>query len=120
MGRWLWELPQEIPAVVADPHGLLQVFLNLAQNSLRAVGEAPVRDLEITVLAGDQRVLVFFQDSGPGVEAPERLFQPFQAGADGTGLGLYISRAIVRSYGGDLRFDPTAPGCCFVVELPLA
>ena len=119
-GRVAWELPEEIPAVVADPHGLLQVFLNLAQNSLRAVGEAPVRDLEITVLAGDQRVLVFFQDSGPGVEAPERLFQPFQAGADGTGLGLYISRAIVRSYGGDLRFDPTASGCCFVVELPLA
>jgi len=115
-----WELPDAIPAVAADPYGLLQVFLNLAQNSLRAVGEGPVRELEITVLAGEQRVLVFFQDSGPGVEAPERLFQPFQAGADGSGLGLYISRAIVRSYGGDLRFDPSARGCCFVVELPVA
>jgi two-component system sensor kinase FixL len=115
-----WELPEAMPAVVADPHGLLQVFLNLAQNSLRAVSEAPLRALEITVLFGDHRVLVFFQDSGPGVDIPERLFQPFQAGADGTGLGLYISRAIVRSYGGDLRFDPSARGCCFVVELPVA
>jgi PAS domain S-box-containing protein len=115
-----WELPDAIPAVVADPYGLLQVFLNLAQNGLRAVAEGPVRELEITVQAGEQRALVFFEDSGPGVESPERLFQPFQAGADGTGLGLYISRAIVRSYGGDLRFDPSAQGCRFVVELPLA
>ncbi len=119
-GSVAWELPDAIPAVVTDPHGLLQVFLNLAQNSLRAVSEGPVRELEITVLAGDQRVLVFFQDSGPGVDAAERLFQPFQAGADGAGLGLYISRAIVRSYGGDLRFDPSAGRCCFVVELPAA
>jgi two-component system, LuxR family, sensor kinase FixL len=118
-GTVKWDLPDTIPAVVADPHGLLQVFLNLAQNSLRAAGETPVRKLEVTVLPGAERVLVFFQDSGPGVEEPERLFQPFQAGADGTGLGLYISRAIVRSYGGDLRFDPSTRGCCFVVELPV-
>ncbi len=119
-GTVSWEWPAAIPAVVADPHGLLQVFLNLAQNSLRALAASAVRELAITVRGGERSVLVLFQDSGPGVEAPERLFQPFQAGADGTGLGLYISRAIVRSYGGDLRFDPSARGCCFVVELPVA
>jgi len=115
-----WELPEDIPAVVADPHGLLQVFLNLVQNSLRAVAASSVRQLEITVLFGEQRVLVYFQDSGPGVETPELLFQPFQVGSDGAGLGLYISRAIVRSYGGDLRLDPSPRGCCFVVELLVA
>jgi two-component system sensor kinase FixL len=119
-GTVRWEWPEAIPSVVADPHGLLQVFLNLAQNSLRALAESAVRELAITVLVGDRSVLVLFQDSGPGVDGPDRLFQPFQAGADGTGLGLYISRAIVRSYGGDLRFDPSARGCCFVVELPVA
>jgi C4-dicarboxylate-specific signal transduction histidine kinase len=98
----------------------LQVFLNLAQNSLRAVTGTPVRELEVCVKVGEQRAVVMFRDSGPGVEAPERLFQPFQTGADGTGLGLYISRAIVRSYGGDLRFEPSARGCCFIVELPVA
>jgi two-component system, LuxR family, sensor kinase FixL len=119
-GRVDWSVPLFLPAVVADPQGLLQVFLNLAHNSLRAVGESPSRRLDVQVLVQERMALISFQDSGPGVEAPERLFQPFQPGADGTGLGLYISRAMVRSYGGDLRFDPGAGGCCFVVELPVA
>ncbi len=44
-GMVRWELPDAIPEVVADPHGLMQVFLNLAQNSLRAVAEGPFREL---------------------------------------------------------------------------
>ena len=115
-----WEIPGGLPPVVAEPHGLMQVFLNIAQNSLRAVGETAVRTLEIRAVPAEGRVLVVFEDSGPGIQAPEQLFQPFQAGADGSGLGLYISRAIVRSYGGDLRFEPREAGCCFVVELPAA
>jgi two-component system sensor kinase FixL len=116
-----WGLPPEIPSVFADPHGLLQAFLNLAQNSYRAVQQALVRELTIAVfathLAADRRVLIAFEDSGPGVAAPELLFQPFQPGADGTGLGLFISRAVVRSYGGELRFVPCERGSRFIVEL---
>src|SRR5262249_29355105 len=114
-----WKLPSEIPTVSAEPHGLLQAFLNLAQNSHRAVQPQPVRELTVTVCetSGDRRVLVSFEDTGPGVAAPEHLVQPFQPGADGTGLGLYISRAVVRSYGGELRFEPSELGSRFVVEL---
>jgi signal transduction histidine kinase len=117
-GEVAWELPRETAMVTADPQGLLQAFLNLAQNSRRAVEETALRALRITVSLGAGKALVFFEDSGAGVAAPEKLFQPFQAGADGTGLGLYISRAIVRSYGGDLRFTPRPSGTCFVIELP--
>jgi len=98
---------------------LLPAFLTLLQNSHRAVLESPSRELNITVSVGDRNAIVRFQDSGPGVSAPERLFQPFQQGSDGTGLGLYISRAIVRSYGGELRFEPQSSGSCFEVELQL-
>jgi C4-dicarboxylate-specific signal transduction histidine kinase len=76
--------------------------------------------LSIAVSAEEQKVMVRFLDSGPGVEAPERLFMPFQQGANGTGLGLYVSRAVVRSYGGDLRFEPQSKGASFVVELQVA
>ncbi|HEY1759116.1 MAG TPA: ATP-binding protein [Bryobacteraceae bacterium] len=115
-----WRVPESLPRVVADAQGLLQAFLNLSQNSYRAMREVSVRELTISVTAEDQKVAVRFEDSGPGVAAPERLFQPFQEGAEGTGLGLYISRAVVRSYGGELRFEPRERGSCFVVELQTA
>lgn len=115
-----WQLPRKLPTVMAEPQGLLQAFMNLAQNSHRAVQEGSKRELSIAVQAADAKARVRFQDSGPGIAAPQRLFQPFQQGAEGAGLGLYVSRAIVRSYGGELRFEPQANGACFVVELQVA
>ena len=118
-GEIRWQIPPRTPAVLADRHGLLQAFLNLVQNSHRAVQDSAVRELAITVLADDRRATVRFQDTGPGIAAPERLFEPFQPGAGGSGLGLYVSRAMLRSYGGDLRFEPAPTGACFIVELQL-
>jgi len=116
-GDMRWRLPAVMPSVVADPSGLLQAFLNLAKNSHRAVQKTSRRELQIEVVVKSNRVSVVFEDSGSGVSTPEHLFQPFQPGADGSGLGLYISRAVVRSYGGDLRFEPGTTGSRFIVEL---
>ena len=112
-----WRSPDVIPPILADRHGLLQVFLNLAKNSHRAVQGGSVRELRVTVEADDRKAMVRFRDTGSGIAAPERLFVPFQPGADGSGLGLYVSRAVVRGYGGDLRFEPQSGGTCFAVEL---
>ena len=79
--------------------------------------EGSVRELSIAVSVRDGKSVIRFHDSGPGIAFPERLFQPFQHAADGTGLGLYVSRAVVRSYGGDLRFEPQETGSCFAIEL---
>jgi len=62
-------------------------------------------------------VVVRFRDTGPGVANPEYLFKPFQPDAHSTGLGLYVSRAVLRSHGGDLRYEPCSEGSCFVVQL---
>lgn len=118
-GTVQWELINPMPVILADRRGLLQAFLNLAQNSARAVQECPVRELFVGVSADQQRVTIRFRDTGPGVSAPERLFEPFQPGADGSGLGLYVSRAVVRAYGGDLRYEPVDSGSCFVVEVQM-
>lgn len=112
-----WQLPERATLVLGERHGLLQAFLNLAQNSRRAVLDREARELKICVTVTDRKITIRFYDSGVGVAAPDRLFAPFQPGADGTGLGLYISRAVVRSYGGDLRFEPGVSGSCFAVEL---
>ena len=118
-GAVRWCLPEVTPRVLAERHALLQAFLNLAQNSHRAVQEMTVRELRISVDTDVRRVFVRFRDSGPGIAAPERLFEPFQPGANGTGLGLYVSRAVIRGFGGELRYEPQASGSCFTVELQI-
>ena len=114
-----WRFREPLPTVLADSHGLLQVFLSLVENSYRAVQACAKRELAIGVSVDEQTAAVCFQDSGPGVAAPDHLFQPFQYGAEGTGMGLYVARAALRSYGGDLRFEPQPEGACFVVELQI-
>jgi two-component system, LuxR family, sensor kinase FixL len=116
----LWDIPADLPAAWADPHSLLQVLLNLTKNSERALASAEQKRIAISVRAGTDTVTIRVTDSGPGIAAPEKLFQPFQKGAESTGLGLYLSRAFVRSFRGELRHDPTVPGCSFVIELEVA
>ena len=115
-----WQVPDELPPVWADRHSLLQVLLNLIKNSERALENAPEKRIEITVSVNGHVVLVRVTDSGPGIASTERLFQPFQPGAKSSGLGLFLSRAFMRSFHGELRHDPTVPGCSFVIELAVA
>ena len=67
-----------------------------------------------------QTVAIRFEDTGGGVELPERLFHPFQPGAAAAGLGLYVSRAIVRSFDGDLLYEPRPGGSRFTIVLATA
>lgn len=116
-GNVIWNFAGELPLVQADHHSLLQVFLNLARNSERAIRDAPRKQITFDVGLERDLVVVRVRDSGPGVGNPDLLFRPFQKGAESDGLGLYISRAILRSEGGDLRYESSAYGACFVVEL---
>jgi two-component system, LuxR family, sensor kinase FixL len=114
-----WHVPESLPQVWADGHVLLQVFLNLTKNSARALEQCDVKLLAITASLEGSRVLVRVEDNGPGVAAPDRLFQPFQSGAESTGLGLYLSRALVRGFGGDLEYEPRH-GSCFTITMAVA
>ena len=108
-----------MPLVRADRYGLIQVFLNLAKNSRRAMESAEVKKLSVSAAADGRTVVVRFEDTGTGVSSPEDLFRPFQPGANSTGLGLYVSRAIMRSFGGELLYEPRIKECCFAVLVPL-
>ncbi|MCZ2149871.1 MAG: PAS domain-containing sensor histidine kinase [Bryobacterales bacterium] len=119
-GTVRFELPASIPMVVADGFGLTQALLNLSQNSLRAVEASARKEFRISLTQGDGKVSIVIEDSGTGVSDPKRLFEPFQQGAQQVGLGLYLSRAILRSYGGDLRYEDSPQGCRFVAELRTA
>jgi two-component system sensor kinase FixL len=112
-----WNVQENLPLVQSDQHSLLQVVVNLARNAVTHAADGPERKLQISTGVENDLVVVRFQDSGLGVAHPEELFRPFQVGAQSSGLGLYISRAILRSQGGNLRHEPSANGACFVVEL---
>jgi signal transduction histidine kinase len=121
-GEVVWHVPETLPLVGADAHGLLQIFLNLCQNSLRAVEDMPQRRLTVSVASDQDDLIVTFKDTGPGVERPEMLFHlhPVRPPNGGSGLGLYISRELARSVGGELEFVPSAPGAEFRVVIPVA
>jgi two-component system sensor kinase FixL len=115
----VWRLHHELPLVIGDRYGLAQVFLNLSLNSHRAMESTHKKQLTISSDVEADTVVIRFEDSGVGLSSPDGLFRPFQQGADATGLGLYVSRAILRSFGGELLFEPRAEGCCFAVRLTI-
>jgi C4-dicarboxylate-specific signal transduction histidine kinase len=76
--------------------------------------------LSISARCEADQVIVEVIDSGGGVAHPDHLFRPFQIEAQATGLGLYLSRAFMRSFAGELRHRPIDGGACFIVELTQA
>ncbi len=112
-----WEVEDNLPAVWADRQSLMQVFLNLTKNSGRAMEQQPHKELTVSARRESHGVAIRFHDTGSGVTHPDRLFRPFQQDAQSTGLGLYLSRALMRSFRGDLRYEPETGGATFVVDL---
>ncbi|HVK33554.1 MAG TPA: PAS domain S-box protein [Burkholderiaceae bacterium] len=125
-------LPDDLPAVMADGDQIGQVVLNLlvnAQQALNAVeGERRVRvasGIEPRRENREPRVWLRVADSGPGVPEAlrERIFEPFfttKAEGLGTGLGLAVSRSIVREHGGDLQLEAGASSASFRLSLPVS
>ena len=124
-------LDPELPTVVGDANRLEQVIVNLLSNALDALrGVKPPRYLNVDSFIDDtgSRVCVTVTDNGPGVapEIAQRLFRPFAStkGIRGTGLGLYISRQLVREAEGELDLvkgsEPRGAGggASFLVWLP--
>jgi PAS domain S-box-containing protein len=100
------EIADDLPSVVADPHQLEQVFLNIVNNALDAMVENGDNGvLKVRVSRKDAYVSVEFDDSGPGIKDPNRIFDPFyttKAVGKGTGLGLSICYGIVKEHGGEI------------------
>lgn len=112
-----WRIEPALPLVWADRSSLMQVFLNLVTNSIRALSAQENRQLAVTARSEGSQVLVEFTDNGGGVAHPDQLFRPFQDSAQSSGLGLYLSRAFMRSFGGEIHYHALTQGACFIVSL---
>ena len=122
-----WTPPADIPLVHGGEVRLQQVVLNLVTNALDAMAGRADKRLEITVIPGADHVEVTLRDTGPGLDDPGKIFDPFyttkQVGAseEGMGLGLSISYGLVQSFGGAIhgRNHPDG-GAIFTVRLAAA
>lgn len=119
------QLDPALPPVVGNAARVEQVFVNLLANAVDALRLVPP-PRRIVVKSGARHGWVYLavSDTGPGIppEIAQRLFLPFVStkGPRGTGLGLYISRQILREMGGELLLAPSDQGTRFVVRLPAA
>ncbi|HHI68281.1 MAG TPA: HAMP domain-containing histidine kinase, partial [Planctomycetes bacterium] len=116
--------------VLGDRNALEQALENLLENARKYAGPGRILQVELAAArdGGDIRLRV--RDRGPGIppEERERIFEPFTRGKaqedgsiPGVGLGLYLSRRILRAHGGDLLcLDPEdgEGGACFEIRLP--
>jgi signal transduction histidine kinase len=119
------EVPERLPAVLADPGRIQQVLLNLLGNAIKFTPEGG----RITVraeVAGD-RAILSVTDTGPGIAAEElphlfeRFWQARRTARLGTGLGLFIARGIVEAHGGTLWVESQpGEGSRFTFTLPRA
>lgn len=119
------ELTDQPQWVMGDELRLEQVFINLVRNGLDALVDCEKKIITVTIHADTTNVEVSVTDSGPGIslEIGEQIFEPFfttRKSGDGLGLGLYISRSIIKDMHGDIRVSNTVDaGACFTVQLPL-
>jgi PAS domain S-box-containing protein len=117
----------ETTPIAAHPSRLVQVVLNLVMNAMQSLPPAPAHQHEIGISTGmrGDRVVIEVADTGPGVPEMqrERIFEPFfttKPIGEGTGLGLFVCRNIVRAYAGEVSvLDRPGGGALFRVELPI-
>jgi C4-dicarboxylate-specific signal transduction histidine kinase len=117
------DLSERLPTVQGDSVQLQQVLLNLILNAADALADVVDRPRELTIVTRPESggVRVEVKDNGVGIEKEklESIFQPFYTTkTNGMGLGLSISRSIIKNHGGQLIAQPNnGPGTTFCFTL---
>ncbi len=102
-------LHPELPHVLVDRIQIQQVLLNLVRNAVESMAQTALHDRQLIIEtrpAGPGAIEFFVTDHGIGIpaDALERIFESFHTTKrDGVGMGLTISRGIVKAHGGQLR-----------------
>ncbi len=120
------DIDQELPDINADPDQLHQVFVNLLINAQQAMSTWP-GESRITINTRHdpitRTVTATIHDSGPGIAENIRtmIFEPFYTTKpSGTGIGLSVSRGLVRSNNGTIELAAqVSPGAVFNVSFPV-
>ncbi len=118
-----WKRPDRPVIVRGGEVRLQQVVLNLVTNAADAMEGQENKQIIISLSQQADKVFLAVKDSGPGLDDPEKIFDPFYTTkavgrAEGMGLGLSISYGLVQSFGGQIRGrNHAGGGAIFTVEL---
>lgn len=121
----LKQLDYSLPALRLDANTLKQILLNIIMNALQAMEDGGGKLLVETTTAGSESVSVTIADNGPGIPAEtidriyDRYFTTKKPG-EGTGLGLFVTKNLVESMGGEIQVaSRIGGGTTFTVTLPV-
>lgn len=121
-----WHPGAGVSAIPCDPEGIHRAVLNIVSNALDAVEDRPNPKVALQTLLepGGDWAKIIVVDNGPGIPAEdlEDIFKPFIStkGSRGTGLGLPVSRKILREHGGDILVQSLLEkGTKFTLRIPL-
>jgi signal transduction histidine kinase len=120
-------IPETLPLVSGRAKQLEIAFMNLIKNAAEAMSDLPSgrpRQIRIEAQAKGASVMVEVSDSGPGIK-PEEMGKIFLSnfttkGAQGTGIGLYLSRQIIEAHHGTIEAVRHDGGAKFLIWLPAA
>ena len=110
---------QPITGFEVDKGQIQQVLINLLNNGAEAMGNTGTLKVRLRETSDGAEIQV--EDNGPGIpeNVQSRVFDPFfTTKAEGTGLGLSVSRRIVEAHGGTIQFTTRPSGTTFTVFLP--
>jgi two-component system NtrC family sensor kinase len=111
----------ELPQVLGDSNQLLQVCLHITNNALHALTEQG-GTLTVSARLEHASIVVEFADNGPGMQQPERVFDPFYTTrkvGQGPGLGLSVCYGIIQEHNGKITCQNRLEGgAVFRIELP--
>jgi two-component system NtrC family sensor kinase len=117
------EIEPGLPQVALDEDKFKQILLNLLNNSIDALEGMRNKRIHIEAVRRGDRVVLHFDDNGPGFAEANRVFDPFYTTkpvGKGTGLGLSICYGIVKEHGGEVQALNLSPrGARIALELPL-
>lgn len=102
--------------ILIDPNLIDQVLINLLKNAIEAVSNQNEKRLNITASKTETSVFITIADNGPGIPAEilDNIFVPFYTTKEkGTGIGLSLSRQIMRLHNGQITVQSNAHGTSF-------
>ncbi|MGE5314398.1 MAG: PAS domain S-box protein [Acidobacteriota bacterium] len=118
------KLLESLPHIAVVSDQLVQVFLNILMNAVDACDQGR-HQIDVSSTLNDHTVEITVRDDGRGIakEDIEKIFDPFFTTKEvgkGTGLGLWVSLGIVKSFGGDIQVQSEPnQGTTFIISLPM-